>query len=109
MTLIPAKRPFFDPFFVPFEEPEGEVLSIKVLSELYNDPSCTLLVVDTFDGYALQTNKKSFKDNNNPRERANLEYTLNQLLECNFISARGTAGTVFGITKEGYNFIVSLK
>lgn len=84
-------------------------LSIKVLSELYNDHSGTLLVVDTFDGYALQTNNKSFEDNNSPRERANLEYTLNQLLECNFISARGTAGTVFGITKEGYNFIDSLK
>lgn len=83
--------------------------SMRILLELYDDPSGTLLVVNTFDGYAIQTNNKSFVDNKDPKERANLEYALDQLLEFNFISARGNAGTVFGITKEGYSFIDNLK
>ncbi len=83
--------------------------SIRILTELYNDPKGTLLVVESHDGFSIVLTNNSFDDNNNPRERAKLEKALEELLQNNYISPRGTAGTVFGITSEGYEFIDSMK
>lgn len=80
-------------------------LTIKILNEIAEDKDGTLLISNTFDGYDLVANNKSFNDNRNPRERARLEASLSQLLEFGLISDRSTSGTVFGITQDGYDFI----
>ena len=83
--------------------------TITILSHLCRDPSGTLIVNNTLQSFALQTNNISFESINNPRERAKLEDTLNQLIENNFIVERGTSGTVFTVTSEGYKFYDSIK
>ncbi len=90
-------------------EVELSEYTLKVLFELYNDPHGTLLVDENKDGYSINTNKKSFGDENNPRERAKWEVAFNQLLDLNFITPRGSAGTVFSMTQEGYDYVDSIK
>ncbi len=84
-------------------------ITLKILTEIDKDNNGSLLIADTLDGYDLVTNGKSFSDNNDPRERAKLEASLFQLLDYGFISDRSTNGTVFGMTKDGYDFIEKMK
>lgn len=84
-------------------------LARQILLELAINEDGTLLISETHDGFELLTKNNSYKDNNNPRERAKLEKVLDQLIDNNFISERGTAGSVFGITEDGYTYIDSMK
>jgi hypothetical protein len=106
-----------DPYFVSRED-DGMSLTIPIvpgrdlptlskeaknlLLEAAEDPQGTIQHVQFIGGEHLQTNRKQFIEQNNPRSRAAWEGALRELEELELIKSVGDRGEVFEVTREGY-------
>lgn len=76
----------------------------RLLAEASKDRNGTIVNARYIGGQAIQTNGINFTDSSDRRSVARWEAALNQLLEYNFVVARGVKGEIFEVTDAGYSF-----
>jgi len=74
----------------------------ELLIECSQDPSGTVLAIQTMDGFNVQTNGKQFVEQRNPRSEAKWKAALGELMTLGLLEDRSREGEVFGITNAGY-------
>lgn len=75
----------------------------QLLGEACSDPSGQILKIRTLSGVSITTNQKEMLPDNNGRTVAIWEAALEELLHYHMITALGTKGEVFQLTKYGYD------
>lgn len=78
--------------------PEAQTL----IGEAAKDPSGSIYKLATMGGRFIQTNGKSFGEPSDRRSSARWEHAMDQLVNGEFVVARGFKGEVFEMTEAGY-------
>jgi ribosomal protein S27E len=80
-------------------------------SKLLAESACNdgeILAVRSSGGFHIQAGTTSFVEESSPRSEATWQSALDELVRRGFIRDRGHKGEVFGVTKEGYEFVDSM-
>jgi hypothetical protein len=86
---------------------QAEVLALSreaqvLLLECTNDPAGTIMRLHYIGGTAIQSSRKNFVEENNPRSIAIWEGALEELESNGLLSSIGDKGEVFRLTRKGY-------
>ncbi len=73
-----------------------------LLDEATKDASGVLLVVKTMAGLSVETNRRSFVPEGDPRSAATYRDAVDELSRAEYVHAVGTKGEVFEVTRSGY-------
>ncbi len=74
----------------------------SLLREAAADPHGRVIMVRTMQGLFVQTNRKQFSEQTNPRSEAMWQGAIRELLQKGLLQSIGSKGEVFSITTEGY-------
>jgi hypothetical protein len=74
-----------------------------LLKEASQDPTGTVVRLPHIGGLLIQTNQKSFVEENTPRSRAIWEGALQELEAAGLIADRGYKREIFEVTRQGYD------
>ncbi len=81
----------------------------ELLLEASEDRTGHIMMLRSFDGVILQTNRKNLVDSQDPRSVARWEEALDQLVRADLVEERGTKGEVFKMTAAGYRVADQLR
>jgi hypothetical protein len=80
----------------------------ELLKEASQDQYGSIIRFNDSEGFNLQTNGLALAESDNPREKANWEAALNDLINKGLIRDEGYKGECFVLTKKGYEVADSL-
>jgi hypothetical protein len=80
-----------------------------LLREAAADPHGRVMMVRTMQGLFVQTNRRQFAEQMNPRSEAVWQGAIRELLQKGLIGNVGSKGEVFSVTTEGYRAADDLK